>query len=86
MGVWFAACDATPPTFGIKFGSQTFYLAAQDLLRRGDTHPKDPAQCRVGIVDDDYGPWVLGVTFLTNVLAVFDIGNREVRFASRIAY
>lgn len=42
--------------------------------------------CRIGIVDDDYGPWVLGVTFLTNVLTVFDIGNREVRFASRIAY
>jgi hypothetical protein len=42
--------------------------------------------CRIGITDSDDGPHVLGITFLTSVVAVFDIGNNEMRFAARKPY
>lgn len=86
VGLYYAPCNATAPTFGVKVGGQTYYMSPHDLLRQTETDSEDPTMCRVGIEDDDSGPWVLGITFLTNVLAVFDIGKREMRFASRTMY
>ncbi|KAK3332945.1 aspartic peptidase domain-containing protein [Cercophora scortea] len=84
-GLFYALCNATVPTFGVQIGNSTFYMAPEDLLRQS---AKDSTgqYCRIGITDAEYGPYVLGVTFLTNVVAVFDIGNTEMRFASRTRY
>ncbi|KAK3361421.1 aspartic peptidase domain-containing protein [Lasiosphaeria ovina] len=84
-GLFYALCNATVPEFGVQIGGQTFFVAAQDLLRQTARDPSGD-YCRVGVTDDDSGPWVLGVTFLNNVVAVFDVGNREMRFAARQKY
>jgi hypothetical protein len=57
-----------------------------DLLRPGARDIETGRLCRIGILPSDFGPYVLGVTWLSNVVAVFDIGNNEMRFAKRVAY
>ncbi len=96
---YYAPCNARVPTLGVQIGTQVFYMAAADILRQGERDAETGRYCRVGITDgagglvgdddtDTYGlPMAtLGVTFLTNVIAVFDIGNGEMRFASRRQY
>ena len=85
-GAWYAQCNSTVPSFGVKLGSQTFYISPEDLLRQSARDQETGTLCRVGLMDSDFGPHVLGVTFLTNVLAVFDVGNNEMRFAARKSY
>lgn len=44
----------------------------------------DPATglCAIGVMDGGgTGPYVLGDTFMNNVISVFDIGAAEMRFA-----
>lgn len=73
------------PTFGVQIGNSTFYIPPEDLLRQA---AKDPTGewCRVGVTDTNGPPYVLGVTFLSNVVAVFDVGKSEMRFAARKEY
>lgn len=73
--------------FGVRIGTQeTYWMSADDLLRPGARDKETGNLCRVGIMDSASGPHVLGVTFLSNVVAVFDVGNTEMRFAKRLAY
>ncbi|KAK3315754.1 aspartic peptidase domain-containing protein [Apodospora peruviana] len=86
-GLYFAPCNATVPTFGVQIGTQTFYIQPEDLLRQSTRKEDDEGVwCRIGVTDSDYSPWVLGVTFLSNVVAVFDVGLNEMRFATRTKY
>jgi hypothetical protein len=81
--VYSVACDATPPTFGLTIGNQTFYHAPEDLIINtgGDT-------CISGLGNADAAPfegvvlYFLGDVFLKNVVAVFDFGKDEMRFAT----
>ncbi|KAK4153821.1 hypothetical protein C8A00DRAFT_43322 [Chaetomidium leptoderma] len=84
-GLFYALCNATVPKFGVQIGDSTFYMAPEDLLRQT---ARDPTKewCRIGITDTDSPPHVLGVSFLTNVVSVFDVGNSEMRFAARKKY
>ncbi|KAK3938550.1 hypothetical protein QBC46DRAFT_317501 [Diplogelasinospora grovesii] len=84
-GLYYAPCNATIPKFGVQIGDSTFYIAPEDLLKQA-AHDETGYWCRVGVTDSDSGPHVLGVTFLTNVVAVFDIGATEMRFAARRTY
>ncbi|KAK3381047.1 aspartic peptidase domain-containing protein [Podospora didyma] len=84
-GLFYAPCNATVPKFGVQIGGKTFYIAPQDLLRQ-NARDHTGEFCRVGVTDSDSPPHVLGVTFLSNVVAVFDVGNHEMRFAARNAY
>ncbi|KXX82742.1 Aspartic protease PEP3 [Madurella mycetomatis] len=84
-GLFYAPCNATVPTFGVEIGESTFYIAPEDLLRQTVRDPTGE-YCRVGITDSDSVPHILGVTFLTNVVAVFDVEHGEMRFASRKKY
>ncbi|KAK4195847.1 aspartic peptidase domain-containing protein, partial [Triangularia verruculosa] len=84
-GLFFALCNATVPKFGLKIGGKPFYFAPDDLLRQTARDPSGE-YCRIGVTDVNGGPYVLGVSFLTSVLAVFDIENTEMRFASRTRY
>jgi hypothetical protein len=85
-GLFYAPCNATIPNFGLQIGNSAFYMSPDDLLRQGARDPETNSLCRVGVTDSDSAPWVLGVTFLANVVAVFDIGNSEMRFAARHQY
>ena len=86
-GAWFAPCNAKMARFGVKIGTQQIYwMNPDDLLRQGARDSETGRLCRIGIIDSDGGPPILGVTFLSNVVAVFDVGNDEMRFAKRLDY
>lgn len=71
-------CSATTPDFGIRIDSQTFYINAEDLIMQNPD-----GTCVSGVNDAGESLAILGDVFLKNVLAVFDIGASEMRFAAR---
>jgi hypothetical protein len=84
-GLFYARCNATVPNFGVQIEQSIFYIAKEDLLRQTARDPTGE-WCRIGVTDTDSPPHVLGVSFLTNVVAVFDVGESEMRFAARTKY
>jgi hypothetical protein len=84
-GLFYALCNATVPRFGVQMGDSTFYMAPEDLLRQ-TARDSTGEWCRIGVTDTDTPPHLLGVSFLTNVVAVFDVGKSEMRFAARKKY
>ncbi|KAK5136641.1 hypothetical protein LTR08_002655 [Meristemomyces frigidus] len=82
-------CDATPPSFAISINSTDFFISREDLLVQKVQSVQDgsPRRCLAGaqaLLAE--GPCVLGDVFLKNVVAVFDIGASEMRFAPRVTY
>lgn len=83
-GIFSVQCNATAPTLGFVIGNQTFYHDGRDLIvpLRGD-------QCQSGmaatIPEEGIALNFLGDVFLKNVVAVFDFGKDEMRFAARVA-
>ena len=53
-------------------------MDAEDLI----LHNED-GTCLSGVADAGLGSSILGDVFLRNVLAVFDVGAKEMRFAAR---
>lgn len=85
-GVYANRCDAIPPTFAVRINGTDFFVSSQDML------PKDYAGqvantglCVTGIQPSEKVN-VLGEVFLNNVVAVFDIGANEMRFAPHENY
>lgn len=74
-------CDAIPPTFGVDISGQTFFINAADMI--ADT---GQGVCLSGIQDGGNTLTILGDVFLKNVLAVFDVGAAQMRFAAREFY
>jgi hypothetical protein len=74
-------CDAMPPHFGIRIGGQTMYINPKDMIFKSN------GACRSTIRNGrEAGPWLLGEPFFRNVVAVFDIGAGQLRFAGREYY
>lgn len=81
-GEFVVNCAAKAPRFGISIAGHTFYVNPQDLVIK-----TEDGDCITGITEAGYGrPAVLGDVFLKNVLAVFDVGASEMRFAAREFY
>ncbi|KAI4116350.1 MAG: hypothetical protein LQ338_007732 [Usnochroma carphineum] len=81
-GEYVVDCNAKAPRFGIVIAGHTFYVNPQDLI-----HKTMDGSCITGITEAGYGrPSILGDVFLRNVLAVFDVGASEMRFAAREYY
>ena len=76
--VYKVECNAKPPKFAVRVGGQSFWVNPQDMIQKvGD-------RCESGIqVFGDEGIYILGDVFLKNVIAVFDVGAKEMRFAPR---
>lgn len=75
-------CDAKPPKFGITIGGATFWHEERDMIYEvGD----GTCYSSVGATGEDEGLALnfLGDAFLKNVVAVFDFGKDEMRFAAR---
>ncbi|KAK1826812.1 aspartic protease PEP3 [Podospora conica] len=86
QGRFWAKCGAKVPEFGITLGGKTFLFAPEDLLRQSERDPTGE-WCRIGVYDGyDSDMPILGVSFLSNVLAVFDVEKHEMRFAQRTKY
>ena len=82
QGEYVVKCDASIPRVGVTIGRQTFYINPLDLI-----HRRQDGTCGTGIGSSKLtGMLVLGDVFLRNVLAVFDVGASEMRFAARESY
>lgn len=79
-----APCDAEAPTFGIKIGGHVFEQAPRSLLiASANVTVNGTALCALGSQPGIERAGALGVTFLSGVVAVFDVGASEMRFAER---
>ncbi|OQE25328.1 hypothetical protein PENSTE_c006G03810 [Penicillium steckii] len=79
-------CSAKTPKFGLTLGNQTFFHNGRDLI-----YQTDDGTCISNIAPSESVPLlkqldinILGVPFLKNVVAVFDFGENEMRFAKRL--
>ena len=79
LGYYVVDCDAKAPEFGIKIGPEIFYVNPLDNILK-----LSPTKCITGIsATGPGGISILGHTFLKNVVAVFDVGASQMRFAAR---
>ena len=81
---FYVNCSAKAPEFGVQIGEQTFFLNAKDLIIPAGS--AEGTLCLTSIGDAGYGSSILGAPFFKNVLAVFDVGASEMRFAAREFY
>ena len=84
-GAYFTSCDAIPPSFGVQIEGTTFWINPKDLLNKEERDPQTNL-CQTGIANGGTGPYILGITFLTNVVAVMNIGSGNVEFWSHQFY
>lgn len=79
LGYYTVPCNAKAPRFGVKIGMETFYINPLDMII-----PLNTGECISGVtLTGNGGVPLLGEPFLKNVLAVFDVGASEMRFAAR---
>ncbi|KKY24102.1 putative aspartic-type [Phaeomoniella chlamydospora] len=88
-GYYYVSCNATAPSFNVYITSNTsayYPTNPYDLILDID----EGDICLSGVQDGgepgDGNVFILGDVFLKNVLAVFDVGNEEMRFAKREFY
>ncbi|KAF4237564.1 hypothetical protein CNMCM8980_004616 [Aspergillus fumigatiaffinis] len=84
-GAYVVDCNATAPVHGVTIGGSTFYINSTDMILPSGTDNSGNRTCISGINaggDVNQGIFVLGGTFLRNVVAVFDVGAAEMRFAA----
>ncbi|KAI1341695.1 acid protease [Xylariaceae sp. FL0016] len=84
-GSYFTDCNAIPPRFSVLIDGSDFLINPADMLNK---HAKDPETglCQTGVSSGGTGPYVLGITFLTNVMVMFNVGQGTVEFYSREFY
>lgn len=82
-GLYLVLCSAKAPEFGVDIEDETFFINGKDLIRDSGS---GNGVCVSGVNDAGEGMPVLGTVFLTNVLAIFDVGAAEMRFAAREFY
>jgi Eukaryotic aspartyl protease len=89
-GVYYVACNATKPAMDIVIAGTKFDINILDLILFNGLDAKGNEVCISGISDGGSDPstdfYILGDTFLKNVIAVFDVGAAEMRFAAREHY
>lgn len=78
---YFVDCNAKAPVVGVAIDNKIFYVNAQDMIIQITED-----LCVTGVQPNLGGLNILGGTFLKNVLAVFDIGAEQLRFAARQYY
>ncbi|KAK3073165.1 hypothetical protein LTR53_005502 [Teratosphaeriaceae sp. CCFEE 6253] len=85
-GMYGTACNAKPPSLAVRIGGSDFHISGNDL--RPVLESKDPrtGKCLTPVQASKESFGILGDVFLKNVVAVFDIGASEMRFAPRVDY
>ena len=84
-GYYSVPCEAAAPPFGVELGGEIFYHNPKDMII---PVPGQSQLCLSAIQASTAAVFVpiLGATFMKNVLAVFDVGNTEITFVSRMYY
>ena len=79
-------CDAKVPPVGVQMGGKVFYLHPEDL--RLDPGPGFDGYCLSAVqpLVSNVLPRILGDAWLKSVLAIFDVGESEMTFVSRMEY
>jgi len=80
------ACNATAPTLGFSIGNQTFFHDGRDLILdagEGSCISSLISFAGVSYEGVQLHGGIFGASFLKNVVAVFDFGKTEMRFAAR---
>jgi hypothetical protein len=77
---YFVHCNASAPRFGVTIDGHTFWVDPRDLIQDAGVGDRI---CMSGIQPGSDGVSVVGDVFLKSVLAVFDVGAGEMRFAAR---
>jgi Eukaryotic aspartyl protease len=87
-GVYYVDCKAKKPAFDIVIAGTNFNINPLDVILffGTDTNGKDICISGVGDGGVDQSVYVLGDTFLKNVIAVFDVGAAQMAFAAREHY
>ncbi|KAK4691871.1 hypothetical protein P7C71_g5224, partial [Lecanoromycetidae sp. Uapishka_2] len=79
LGYYTVDCNAKAPEFGVRIGQEIFYINPLDNILKVTA-----TGCITGISRTGTGGHsTLGTVFLKNVLAVFDVGASQMRFAAR---
>jgi len=91
LGLYVVSCSATAPEFTVDIGGKTFTVdPADNLLPLGENDEEGNPLCVSGTVDN--GPveagniFILGDTFLHNVVVTFNIETDEVTLTQRAPY
>ena len=81
---WYVNCTAIPPDFAVVIGGRSFPINPADMILPA-ADSAVAGLCPSAITDGDVpgleGLYNMGTPFLKNVVAVFDVGATEMRFA-----
>ncbi|QDS77470.1 hypothetical protein FKW77_007133 [Venturia effusa] len=85
VGEWEVGCDSTPPKLELEFNGSRISFDKKDLVIKltGDICTSTIAYAPGGD-GKAKGKWILGAPFFRSVVAVFDVGAAEMRFADRV--
>lgn len=85
FGSYFTSCNAVPPRVAVVIDDTELWLNPEDLMLGNMRNPLN-GMCMTAISSGGSGPYILGDVFLQNVLAVFDVDDAVMQFASRENY
>ncbi|KAF9074548.1 acid protease [Rhodocollybia butyracea] len=90
-GVYVTLCSATVPEFTVNIGGVTFTVdPADNLFPLGESDEEGNALCGSGTFDggppEEGNVFILGDTFLHNVVVTFNIESKEVTLTQRAPY
>ncbi|KAK6951893.1 hypothetical protein Daesc_006418 [Daldinia eschscholtzii] len=82
--VWSVACDAVPPTLNIVIGGKAIRTSPGSMTIN-ETASDGSVQCVSGIGAGQPNSYILGDTFMEEIIAVFDASNKkQMKFAQRL--
>ncbi|OTA91764.1 hypothetical protein M434DRAFT_75704 [Hypoxylon sp. CO27-5] len=82
--VWSVPCDAVPPTLDIVIGGKAIRTHPSSMILP-ETAAEGSNRCLSGIGAGQAGSYILGDTFMQEIVAVFDVSDKkELKFAQRL--
>ncbi|KAI4860082.1 acid protease [Hypoxylon rubiginosum] len=82
--IWSVPCDAVPPTLDIVIGGKAIRTHPSSMILP-ETAAEGSNQCLSGIGAGQEGSYILGDTFMQEIVAVFDVSEKmELKFAQRL--
>ncbi|CAG8452990.1 16868_t:CDS:2 [Cetraspora pellucida] len=76
-GIWSIPCNTTK-IVSLVFNNISYKISPTELIRSSN---QSGSLCLSGIQEGQYGVWVIGAVFLSNVYSVFDYDNLRIGFA-----
>ncbi|WPH04708.1 Hypothetical protein R9X50_00760100 [Acrodontium crateriforme] len=85
-GLYEVDCDSIPPYFAVVIGGLEIAIDPRDMILQNDLAlDSSTGMCVIGLQSNgDSVLSILGDSFLKNVVAVFDVGASEMRFATHL--